>query len=68
MRRTPLTFMNHATPMMRNFADYLIAREGDSDWPAFNYSLTENQATLGIVEKLRPQLEELMVKRGFVLC
>ncbi len=57
--------MNHATPIMRNFADYLIARESDSEWPAFNYPLTENQATLGIVEKLRPQLEELMGETGF---
>ena len=57
--------MNHATPIMRDFAVYLIARERDSDWPAFNFPLTESQATLGIVEKLRPQLEELMGEMGF---
>ena len=57
--------MNHATSTMRNLSEYLIARERDSDWPAFNYPLTDNQATLGIVEKLRPQLEELMGETGF---
>ena len=57
--------MNHATSTMRNLSDYLIARERDSDWPAFHYPLTDNQATLGIVEKLRPQLEELMGETGF---
>ena len=57
--------MNHSTPIMRDFAVYLIARERDSDWPAFNFPLTESQATLGIVEKLRPQLEELMGETGF---
>ena len=57
--------MNHATTIMRDFAVYLIARERDSDWPAFNFPLTESQATLGIVEKLRPQLEELMGVTGF---
>lgn len=57
--------MNHSTPIMRDFAVYLIARERDSDWPAFNFPLTESQATLGIVEKLRPQLEELMGESGF---
>lgn len=57
--------MNHASPIMRNFAQCLIAREGDTDWPAFNFPLTEYQATLGIVEKLRPQLEELLGETGF---
>ena len=57
--------MNHATSTMRNLSEYLIARERDSDWPAFNYPLTDNQATLGIVEKLRPQLEDLMGETGF---
>lgn len=50
---------------MRNLSESLIARERDSDWPAFNYPLTDNQATLGIVEKLRPQLEDLMGETGF---
>ncbi len=57
--------MNHATSTMRNLSESLIARERDSDWPAFNYPLTDNQATLGIVEKLRPQLEDLMGETGF---
>lgn len=53
--------MNHATPRMRNFAKYLIVHEGDTA----ESSLTENQATLGVLEKLRPQLEELMGNTGF---
>ena len=53
--------MNHATPRMRNFAKYLIVHEGATD----DSPLTENQATLGVVEKLRPQLEELMGNTGF---
>lgn len=57
--------MNHATPTMRKFAECLIAGEEGAEWPAFNYPLTENQATLGIVEKLRPQIEELMGEMGF---
>ena len=50
---------------MRHFASCLIAREGDSDWPALNFPLTENQATHGVVDKLRPQLEELLGEMGF---
>ncbi len=50
---------------MRSFAECLIARESQSEWPALNYALTENQATLGIVEKLRPRIEALMGKIGF---
>lgn len=57
--------MNLATPILHKFAECLIARERESDWPAFNYPLTENQATLGIIEKLRPQLVELMGETGF---
>ena len=57
--------MNHATPIMRKFAECLIARENDAEWPAFKFPLTENQATLGIVEKLRVHVEELMGEMGF---
>lgn len=60
--------MSYATPKMRNFAKRLIAHEaGLIAHEAGNHesSRTENQTALAVVQKLRPQLEELMGNTGF---
>ena len=53
--------MNQVTPKMREFAACLIEHEtGSAADPR-----TENEATLVVLEKLRPQLEELMGNTGY---
>ena len=53
--------MSHATPKMRYFATRLIAHEAETH----ETSQTENQTAIDVVQRLRPQLEELMGNTGF---